>query len=447
VGRRRLQSALVGLAIGVVLADSSVVTLALPDILARFDVEVPTVAWVLTSFNLLLALTAVPAAYVARIRPKAAFAAGTVVFAGASILCALAPAFGVLVAGRCVQAVGGALVVCAALDLLFATLGSDAGAAATWAAAGVLGAALGPAIGGVLTQLAGWQAIFVAQAPLALATLAALAGLGAVAEVPGAAGRPHLAANAALLLVSGALAAALFLLVILLVNGWRLEPAVAGLVVTVMPAAAIVAARLAPRVGGAVVRAATGAILIGGGLAALAFLPHAGVAWTVPPQILVGAGLGLALSALTERALAGRSPQAVHGGWTIASRHAGVVLGLLLLTPIFTASLDRNQDEALAAATAAVVDSRVPPLDKLRLAQDVLTEVDRAEGRVPDVAPAFAERVNGESGDEYKGLWAEIEDQLDRAATNAFSSSFLVSSLLALAALLPIGLSRGEVGV
>jgi hypothetical protein len=287
----------------------------------------------------------------------------------------------------------------------------------------------------------------VAQAPLALATLAALVGLGAVAEVPGAAGRPHVAANAALLLVSGALAAALFLLVILLVNGWRLEPAVAGLVVTVMPAAAIVVGRLAPRVGGALVRAATGAILIGGGLAALAFLPHAGVAWTVPPQLFVGAGLGLTLSALTERALAGRSPQAVHGGWTIASRHAGVVLGLLLLTPIFTASLDRNQDEALAAATAAVVDSRVPPLDKLRLAQDVLTEVDRAEGRVPDVAPAFAERVDGESGDEYRGLWAEIEDQLDRAATNAFSSSFLVSSLLALAALLPIGLSRGEVGV
>jgi predicted MFS family arabinose efflux permease len=430
-----------------VLADSSVVTLALPDILARFDVEVPTVAWVLTSFNLLLALAAVPAAYAARRRPKAAFAAGTVVFAGASILCALAPSFGVLVAGRCVQAVGGALVVCAALDLLFAVLGSDAGAAAIWAAAGVLGAALGPAVGGVLTQLAGWESIFLAQAPLALATLAALAGLGSVAEVPGPAGRPHVAANAALLLVSGALAAALFLLVILLVNGWRLEPAVAGLVVTVMPAAAIVAGRLAPRVGGAVVRAATGAILIGGGLAALAFLPHAGVIWTVPPQILVGGGLGLTLSALTEHALAGRSPQAVHGGWTIASRHAGVVLGLLLLTPIFTASLDRNQDEALAAATAAVLDSQVPPLDKLRLAQDVLAEVDRAEGRVPDVAPAFAERVDGESGDEYRGLWAEIEDQLDRAATNAFSSSFLVSSLLALAALVPIGLSRGEVAV
>jgi MFS family permease len=447
VRRRRLRSALVGLAIGVVLADSSVVTLALPDILSQFDVEVPTVAWVLTSFNLVLAVAAVPAAYVARRQARTAFAAGTAVFAGASVLCAFAPAFGVLVGGRCLQAVGGALVVCAALDLLFAELGSDARAAAIWAAAGVFGAALGPAIGGVLTQIAGWESIFLAQAPLALATLLALPGLGVIEHLPGPAGRPHLAANAALLLISGALAAALFLLVILLVNGWRLEPAVAGLVVTVMPIAAIAAARLAPKVGGQVVRAAAGAILIGGGLAGLALLPHAGAAWTVPPQLLVGAGLGLALSALTERALAGRSPQAVHGGWTIASRHAGVVLGLLLLTPIFTASLDRNQDDALAAAAAAVIDSHVPPLDKLRLAQDVLAEVDRADGRVPDIAPAFAERVEGEDGDEYRGLWAEIEDQLDRAATNAFSSSFLVSAALALAALVPIGLSRGEVGV
>ena len=57
------------------------------------------------------------------------------------------------------------------------------------------------------------------------------------------------------------------------------------------------------------------------------------------PQILIGAGLALALGALTEDALAGRSPLAVHGGWTIASRHAGVCIGLLILTPIFTGDL------------------------------------------------------------------------------------------------------------
>src|SRR6476619_4522328 len=97
-GRRR---ALVGLGIGLALADSSVVTLALPDILRQFDVEIPTVAWVLTSYNLWLALAAVPAAYAARRRPVPAFTAGTLVFAAASLACALAPSFGVLVGARC----------------------------------------------------------------------------------------------------------------------------------------------------------------------------------------------------------------------------------------------------------------------------------------------------------------------------------------------------------
>ena len=122
----RTRRALVGLGIGLALADSSVVTLALPDILRQFDVEIPQVAWVLTSYNLGLALAAVPAAYAARRRPVPAFVAGTLVFAAASLACALAPSFGVLVGARCVQAVGGALLVCAALDLLTEIEGNDA---------------------------------------------------------------------------------------------------------------------------------------------------------------------------------------------------------------------------------------------------------------------------------------------------------------------------------
>jgi hypothetical protein len=204
-----------------------------------------------------------------------------------------------------------------------------------------------------------------------------------------------------------------------------------------MPLGAIASARFAPLVGDLLTRAASGAVLIAGGLGALALLPHAGWAWTLLPQLLVGVGLGLALAALTERALAARGGQTVQAGWTIASRHAGVVLGLLLLTPLFTSALDRNRDEALAAGTAAVLDSRIPPLDKLRVAQDVLVEVDRAEGRMPDVRPAF----DGHEGPEYRELENDLVDQLDRAATNAFSSSFFLGAVLGLAALVPISLA------
>jgi MFS family permease len=439
----RTRKGLVGLGIGLALADSSVVTLALPDILRQFDVEIPTVAWVLTSYNLWLALAAVPAAYAARRRPVTAFAAGTLVFAAASLACALAPSFGVLVGARCVQAIGGALLVCAALDLLTEIQGSDAGAVRTWATAGILGAALGPAMGGILTETLGWESIFFVQAPLAVLTLAGVLGVRIRALVEPA-GRPNLSANLALLLLSGALTAALFLLVLLLVDGWRLDPAVAGLVVTVMPLAAIATGSIASRVGNTATRAAAGVVLVTGGLAALGVLPGSAWWWTVLPQILVGAGLGLALSALTERALHGRSPQAVHGGWTIAARHAGVVLGLLLLTPVFTTALDRNEDRALRAGAAAVLDSSIPPLEKLAVAQDVLAIVRASDREVPDVRGAFADRPETP---EYRGLEDELVSQLDRAVTAAFSRPFLLAAVLALAALVPIVLSRRSVSV
>jgi MFS family permease len=441
----RPRVALLGLTVAIVLADSSVVTIALPEILARYDVEIATLAWVLTSYNLALALAAVPAAFLARRRPVPVFALAVVVFAAASLVCALAPSFGVLVAGRTVQGLAGAAAVCAALDLLSDATGADAPAARIWALAGILGAAVGPAVGGILTQLLGWESIFFVQAPLVLLVLATLRDARS-ARVPEPAERPHLAANMALLLVSAALVAALFLLVLLLINGWRLEPLTAGLVVTVMPVAAIVAARYAGRVTPMWARAASGTILIAGGLAALGWLPHAGAVWTLLPQLAIGAGLGLALSALTERALAGRSAQAVHGGWTIAARHAGVVLGLLLLTPIFTADLERNEDDALAAGTAAVLDSDISPLQKIGVARDILVAVDDAkeEARIPDVADV----VGGDEDDPaYAALIDELQEQLDRAATNTFSRSFLAAAVLGLLALVPIVLGRRDVSV
>ena len=135
--------------------------------------------------------------------------------------------------------------------------------------------------------------------------------------------RPHLAANAALALVSAALAAALFLVVLLLIEGWRLTPIAAAAAVSVLPVCSLLAAPLARRVAAVDARAAAGVILIAGGLAGLGLLPKASVLLTLPPQALVGVGLALTLSALTEAALAGRAPQAIHGGWTIAARHAG----------------------------------------------------------------------------------------------------------------------------
>jgi MFS family permease len=406
---------------------------------------------VLVSFNLVMALAAVPAAHLARrIGPGRGAAIGLAVFAGAGIACGAATELSTLIAARCVQALGGALAVTAVLELLPATVGSERRAVAVWATAGATGAALGPAVGGLLTELVSWQSIFLVQAPLAIAAGVPLlavarheASTGIVAAELRRTGRPHLLANLALTLVSAAIAAALFLLVLLLIEGWRLSPIGAAIVVTAMPLAALLGARLGPTAGSARARAAAGAILVSGGLGGLALLPHADVALTLPPQLLVGVGLALVLSALTETALAGRAPQAIHGGWTISARHAGVAVGLVLLTPLFTADIAQQRRDAIDAGTAVVLDSRVSPLLKLELSQRIEKQLEGERGKVPTIGPAF-EPLPSDPVDrvEVLQLREELQDQLDRGATHAFSSSFALAALLGLLALVPIGLAR-----
>jgi predicted MFS family arabinose efflux permease len=448
MAERRLRTAL-AVAVGLVLADSSVVVLALPDIYRELDVSVSTVVWVLAGFNLVLALAAVPVAHAAgRVGPARLTIAGLVVFALASLWCGLAPDIGNLLVARLIQALGGAAAVCSALELMPAVYGSERRAAATWAAAGATGAALGPGLGGLLTELVSWQSIFLVQVPIAVACAAAL--LPAIGDdvrrerVPGP--PPHLAANAALALISAALAAALFLIVLLLIEGWRLSPIGAAAAVTVMPIAALLTVPVADRVESALARAAAGVILIAGGLAALALLPDASVVLTFPPQALVGAGLALTLSALTEAALEGRAPQAIHGGWTIAARHAGVVAGLLVLTPVFTGDLETERIQAERAGTAALLDSRLPPSEILDLAQRIADRIEEEGEKVPVIAPAF-EPLPSDPADraETVRVRGAIEDEIDAAATHAFSDSSLIATAFALAALIPIGLSRRRI--
>ena len=179
----------------------------------------------------------------------------------------------------------------------------------------------------LLTELVSWQSIFIVGVPLALAAGVPLLAVareegapGTVEREVGRAGRPHLAANIALALVSAAIAAALFLVVLLLIEGWRLTPIAAAVVVTAMPLAALAGTRIAPLVPSPRARAAAGAILVAGGLAGLGWLPEATVVLTLPPQVLVGVGLALVLSALPSRlwraarrrrsTAAGRSPHA-----------------------------------------------------------------------------------------------------------------------------------------
>src|SRR3954447_20874309 len=163
------------LAVGLVLADASIVVLALPEIYRDFDVSVSAVIWVLVAFNLVLAIAAVPAAFVARrVGPARVTCAGLALFALGGLFCGLSTSLAPLIAARCLQAVGGAAAVTGALELMPSAVGSERTAARTWATAGAVGAALGPALGGILTELVSWQSIFLVQVPPAILVAIAL---------------------------------------------------------------------------------------------------------------------------------------------------------------------------------------------------------------------------------------------------------------------------------
>jgi MFS family permease len=437
---RRSVTPLLAVTVAMVLADSAVVTLALPDILQHLDATVGQVAWVLIAYNLVLGLAAVPAALlVERVQPRLLSAGGIALFAAASAWCAVAGSIEVLVTARCLQALGGAMALVGCLEQLVAIRGERRGVA-TWVTAGVVGTAAGPVAGGLLTQAIAWQAIFVVQVPFAvLAVPAALAVATPSSRTPDR-HRPAVRANLTLALMSAALTAALFLVVLLLVEGWGRSPATAAVTVSVVAVAAVAASWLArPFHAPHQVEVAVGCFLVAGGLAALAILPSSDLAWTIAPQVLVGLGLGLTVDRLTTQAMHLRLPRARHAGWTIGARHLGVVVGLAILTPVFTGDLQDAQRPAEQAITALVIDAPLEPQDKIAVAKALGSALADERGQVPDLAPAFAALdVDAADRPALTALQRRLDDQLERAANRAFRDSFLVGAALALAALLTL---------
>jgi MFS family permease len=441
---RRAVAPLLAVTVALVLADSAVVTLALPAILRHLHTSVGQVAWVLIAFNLVLGLGAVPTAVCfGRAQPRFFSAVGIAVFAGSSAWCALAQSIEVLIAARCVQALGGALALVGCLELLVAVYGERRGVAA-WVTAGVVGTAIGPVAGGVLTQAFSWQAIFVVQVPFAVLAVPAALAVRAVPTLTPDRHRPAVRPNLTLALLAAALTAALFLLVLLLVEGWRQSPGTAALTVSVVPVAALAARPLARLLRPpAEVEVAVGCFLIAGGLVGLAIPPSADLAWTVAPQALVGLGLGLTIDRLTSQAMRMRLPRVQHAGWTIGARHVGVVVGLAILTPVFTADLQDAQVPAQEAIASLVLDAPLKPDDKIAIAQALGRELSAQQGRIPDLHRAFATAdLDPEERPAAARLERDLDAQLERAATRAFRDSFLIGAGLALLALLTVIVPR-----
>jgi MFS family permease len=162
--------AAVVLAVAVTLAfaDVSIVALAIPDLYVEFDASIPAVSWVLTGYALAVAVAGLAGVLVLRrVSGRMVTAVGAGVFGLASAVAGFAPTLPVLLGARVVQGVGAAALVAGAFAVLVPLMGDTERAARWWATAGTVGTAIGPAVGGLVTQLIDWRAVFVVQAPVA----------------------------------------------------------------------------------------------------------------------------------------------------------------------------------------------------------------------------------------------------------------------------------------
>jgi len=179
--------ALVAMGLGVIVIanDFTALNVALPAMEQDFDVDVGTIQWTVNAYVLVFGMGLVTGGRLAdMLGRRLIFFIGTAIFAAFSALGAIAPSADVLIAARIGMGVGGALMWPAILGMTFAALPADRAGLAGGLVLGVagLGNALGPLIGGVLTDELSWRAIFWLNLPIA--AFAALATAKFVHQPP-----------------------------------------------------------------------------------------------------------------------------------------------------------------------------------------------------------------------------------------------------------------------
>ncbi|MFJ8584813.1 MFS transporter [Streptomyces sp. NPDC093595] len=157
--------------------DLSIVSIAFPDILDDFPgTSLNTMTWVLSGYTILLAAVLTPAGRIAdSLGRRTVFLWSLAAFTAASLVCAVAPSIGWLIAARIVQGAAAGGMIPAALGLILATTPREriARAVGTWSAVAGFSAVIGPAAGGLLLRAFGWRSVFYVNLPLCGAMLLA----------------------------------------------------------------------------------------------------------------------------------------------------------------------------------------------------------------------------------------------------------------------------------
>jgi MFS family permease len=317
--------------------DASIVTLTFRPMEHDFAAPLAAVQWVSLSYLLVLVALLAPAGRIAdTVGRKLVYGYGFAVFTAASAACAFAPSLGVLVGCRVIQATGAAMLQANSVALVTTSvprvrmrLGLSIQAAAQ-----AVGLGLGPTLGGLLTQTAGWRAVYWINVPVGCLAIAAGRYLLPRTRHRSSAGSFDVLGAALLGLVSTALLVALSVVGGLPGPGWL--GWLTGLVALAAGTAFAVRQRhgRCPLIPPALLRSAR--IMLGLAGACLGYLVLFGPLVLVP-QLLAGHG------------------SALHTGLILSALPAGFGVAALTAEAVFPARLRNRTRGSIGAGACAVV--------------------------------------------------------------------------------------------
>jgi EmrB/QacA subfamily drug resistance transporter len=174
-GRSQKWLALGGLGMGVFMAtlDASIVNISLPTLVQEFKTDFATIQWVVLSYSLVLtSLMLMVARLGDMIDKKRIWMGGLVLFTLSSLLCALSPSVGWLIAFRAMQGLGATMMQALGMAMITEIFPSSERGRALGVMGSIvsIGIAIGPPLGGILIGLAGWKWIFLVNIPVGLVT-------------------------------------------------------------------------------------------------------------------------------------------------------------------------------------------------------------------------------------------------------------------------------------
>lgn len=162
---------MVGLLAGpfMTMIDSSIVNVALPDMMSELKTSMGTIQWVASAYLLALGITLTGTAYLAKkFGTRRAYIISLIGFTISSILCSISQNIEFLIIARIVQGIFGAPLVPLAMNMLFGKGKAEQQLPAVAGMILFLAPAVGPSLGGVLIHLSGWPLIFLANLPVGI---------------------------------------------------------------------------------------------------------------------------------------------------------------------------------------------------------------------------------------------------------------------------------------